>query len=146
MTDRTEVVQVITNHQVSDNCRILNQASEIHLLLQSPENPILDVVLRDWNSIADKLPNLGRSSVEVSLFHQGKHLPRWIMKICRNDGFCFEFSFFVIFTACLGLLFLAAVQLLSKKIIKKINKSHNTYLNEYQFKIYFVEVNCNFNF
>lgn len=113
MTDRTEVVQVITNHQVSDNCRILNQASEIHLLLQSPENPILDVVLRDWNSIADKLPNLGRSSVEVSLFHQGKDLPRWIMKICRNDGFCFEFSFFVIFTACLGLLFLAAVQLLS---------------------------------
>lgn len=40
----------------------------------------IEVIPREWNTLADKFAMHGRSRHGISLFHQGLNLPRWLMK------------------------------------------------------------------
>lgn len=68
----------------------------IHQSRQFIDDPILETIPREWNTVTDRLVNMGRRSIELSLFHQGKDLPRWLMRACSSVGFGFSFVVFLL--------------------------------------------------
>lgn len=66
------------NHRVSNIKRLLNIA-QVNI----------EVILMEWNGLADKLAAHGTSRHGISLFHQGLDLPRWLMKWLRKNNYRF---------------------------------------------------------
>lgn len=50
----------------------------------------VEVIPRDWNHLADKLTAHGRSRHDISLYHQGYDLSRWLMKEAKKLNYCFN--------------------------------------------------------
>ncbi|XP_039136253.1 uncharacterized protein LOC120273641 [Dioscorea cayenensis subsp. rotundata] len=53
-------------------------------------NPEIYVIPHSWNAATHRLAIHGLSQHSLSLFHQGRELPHWLMKIFLSNGFTLE--------------------------------------------------------
>lgn len=54
---------------------------DLHNYLAMFHEPVVDLILGRWNKIASSLSMQGLHVSQLSLFHQGMELPRWLMRI-----------------------------------------------------------------
>ena len=75
----------------SDNMRrYTNQISSIKAShCRNGKSKRVEVISRDWNMLADTLARKRRLSQNISLYHKGHDLPRWIMQKIEDLGFNF---------------------------------------------------------
>ncbi|KAH7657245.1 hypothetical protein IHE45_17G008900 [Dioscorea alata] len=69
--------------------RLLPYIDSVKRLLIEANSPHINSIPMDWLHIALKLTMYGRNLHTLSLFHSGRELPLWLMKIFTDAGFVF---------------------------------------------------------
>ena len=89
-TDYTDLRDAVRKDYEPGNWRIHNRVNNISNLVMHNLNSTIEVIPRDWNLLVDHLVTQGKLFPEISLFHQGRELPRWLMKLYQTT--CFHFD------------------------------------------------------
>ncbi|XP_039125466.1 uncharacterized protein LOC120261592 [Dioscorea cayenensis subsp. rotundata] len=71
------------------DCRIQSWINSFNFILQGANRPSIHLIPKSWASPAYKLASLASSLHMLSLFFQGRELPRWVMKDFSREGFIF---------------------------------------------------------
>lgn len=88
-TNVAKAVYAVNGRINQCNWKIQQSVKKIQEINNYRENLGLEVILREWNWIADKLADMGCAKMELSLFLQGRYLPNWLMMVIHNSKFWF---------------------------------------------------------
>lgn len=82
-----ELLQCIQRRSESDDWRFNCNLQDVTEILAVLGNPSLHAIPWSWSIAPHSLACHGLSHHEVSLFHSGRELPRWLMKMFKAFGF-----------------------------------------------------------
>lgn len=75
-----ELKEAIRNGNRQDNWRLQTRINEVLQSINSAGHPNVHLIPRKWAGVAHCLAIHGANLHELSLYHQGRDLPKWIMK------------------------------------------------------------------
>lgn len=84
-----ELVRVVQTGDCMDDWRLNLQIEVIKGIMDTLLVPKILFVPSDWNRAARSLAIHGLNHHEISLFHHGRELPRWLMKTFNLSGLSF---------------------------------------------------------
>lgn len=88
LSSSAKLITAIQLDSLTKDWRLEQQIQNIKILLVEMESPSFHSIPLSWNRVAHALALHGLQHHEVSLFHRGQDLPRWLMKILGPIGCC----------------------------------------------------------